>query len=188
MKIAASMCEGELTKALLMNLSALVESVGITDEEYEQLIYQVWLSHVEYVTVEPDMKQFIHVLDSQIATMNIFHSEKYLDFLAEARKINAFWKIKTNDLGYLPSEHLSWDSNIPGWNTLGFRKDRVLTMEGKKRGTWKSLPFLLPEHVYGKKKNSSRNGGLYYCGIWQELVVNESKGLAEWAMEVISNQ
>ena len=31
--IAASMCEGDLTKAILMNLADLVETVGITDEE-----------------------------------------------------------------------------------------------------------------------------------------------------------
>ena len=35
--IAACMCEGELTKAILMNLADLIESVGITDEEFEQI-------------------------------------------------------------------------------------------------------------------------------------------------------
>ena len=89
---------------------------------------------------------------------------------------------------YLPSEHLSWDSGIPGWGTLDFRTDRVLTMEGRNRGTWNELPFLLPEHVYGNKKNSARNGGLYYSGIWQELVINESAGLTEWVMKVISDR
>lgn len=148
--IAASMCEGELTKAILMNLSDLVESVGITDEEFEQLIYQIrleaaenimnaekhyqakageksdafsWrnlirnkilatfgnerigttlinLSYVEYVTVDPDLKQIIHDLTSQIATMNVFHPEKYPDLLTEARKVDDLWKIKTDDLGY----------------------------------------------------------------------------------------
>ena len=148
--IVASMCEGELTKALLMNLSDLVEGVGIADEEYEQLIYQIrleaaekimnaekhyqknagkksdvfsWrdiarkkilaafgnegigttlirLSCVEYVTVDPDLKRIIHYLTSQIAIMNVFHPEKYPDLLAEARKVDDLWKIKTDDLGY----------------------------------------------------------------------------------------
>ena len=148
--IAASMCEGELTNAILMNLSDLVESVGITDEEFEPLIYQIrleaaenimnmekhnqakageksdafsWrdlarkkilatfgnerigttlirLSYVEYVTVDPDLKQIIHDLAAQVAQMNVFHLEKYPELLAEARKNDDFWKIRVDDLGY----------------------------------------------------------------------------------------
>ena len=47
--IAACMCEGELTKAILMNLADLIESVGITDEEFEQLIYQIRLMKALWV-------------------------------------------------------------------------------------------------------------------------------------------
>lgn len=94
-------------------------------------------------------------------------------------------KNKTNAL-YLPSEHLSWNSKVPGWGTLAFRKDRVLTMKDKTRGTWNPLPFLMPENVYGKKKNSARGGGLYYSGIWQELVVFPSEGLIEWVETLIT--
>jgi len=148
--IAASMCEGELTKTILMVLTDLIESSGITDEEFEQLIYQIrveteeiimnmeghylemtgkkdvdlsWrvfarkkilaafgnekcgntvlrFNYVEHVTVDPDLKKIIHDLTSQIATMNVFHPEKYLDLLAEARKVDELWRIKANDLGY----------------------------------------------------------------------------------------
>ena len=47
--IAACMCEGKLTKAILMNLADLIESVGITDEEFEQLIYQIRLMKALWV-------------------------------------------------------------------------------------------------------------------------------------------
>ena len=77
---------------------------------------------------------------------------------------------------------------MPGWGTLDFRNDRVLTMEGKNRGTWNPLSFFMPEHVYGNKKNSARNGGLYYSGIWQELVIYESEGLSEWATKLLSTE
>jgi len=150
MMIAASMCEGDLTKAILMNLADLIETVGITDEEMEQLLYQVrtetaenimnmekdyegwtgkksgalpWrdfarkkilatfghddcgttirrLCYMEHVMVDPDLKQIVHDLTSQIATMNVFHPEKYADLLAEARKVDELWRIKTDDLGY----------------------------------------------------------------------------------------
>ena len=148
--IAACMCEGDLTKAILMNFSDLIETVGITDEEMEQLLYQVrtetaesimniekdyegwtgkksgalsWreiarkkilaafghddcgttirrLCYVEHVTVDPDLKQIVHDLTSQLATMNIFCPERYQNFLTEARKVDELWRIKADDLGY----------------------------------------------------------------------------------------
>ena len=74
---------------------------------------------------------------------------------------------------------------MKGYGTLDFRKDRVLTMEGKGRATWNEYDFLMPEHVYGNKKNSAKGEGLYYCGIWQELVVFVSDGLLEWVRGIL---
>ena len=73
----------------------------------------------------------------------------------------------------------------PGYGTLDFRSDRVLTMENHNRGTWNQLPFLLPEHVYGNRKNSAKGDGIYYGGIWQELVIEESDGLLNWVESII---
>lgn len=87
---------------------------------------------------------------------------------------------------YSPTEDLSILPYMKGSGTLDYRRDRVLTMEGKKRGTWNELPFLMPEHVYGKRKNSAKGNGLYYSGIWQELVVYESDGLLEWVKSIIA--
>lgn len=148
--IAASMCEGQLTEAILMNLTDLIQSVGITDEEFEDLLYQVrlevaenitnmekdyqgwtgkkvdalpWrsfarkkilaafgnescgktvlrLHFIEHVTVDPDLKELVHDVASQVATMNVFHPEKYPMLLAEARKVDELWKIRIDDLGY----------------------------------------------------------------------------------------
>ena len=86
---------------------------------------------------------------------------------------------------YLPTERLSWNPEKKGWGVLDFRADRVLTMENRPRGTWNAKPFLMPEHVYGNRKNSARGEGLYYAGIWQELVLEESEGLLAWAGSVI---
>ena len=46
-------------------------------------------------------------------------------------------------------------------------------------------PFLRPDHIYGKKKNSAKGEGLYYSGIWQELVVHESEGLLDWVNSIL---
>lgn len=87
---------------------------------------------------------------------------------------------------YLPTDKLSIAPSIKGWGTLDFRKDRVLTMEGKGRSTWNEYEFLMPDHIYGNKKNSAKGAGLYYCGIWQELVVFESDGLMEWVKGILT--
>ena len=86
---------------------------------------------------------------------------------------------------YLPSEHLSWNPQKSGYGTFNFRSDRVLTMENKRRATWAEKPFLMPEYVYGNRKNSAKGAGLYYAGVWQELVFSESDGLLEWAKSII---
>ena len=96
----------------------------------------------------------------------------------------AFRKNKANAL-YLPAERLSWNPDLPGYGTLDYRTDRVLTMENMPRGTWTAKPFLMPEHVYGNRKNSANGAGLYYAGIWQELVIEESDGLLDWARSLI---
>lgn len=92
----------------------------------------------------------------------------------------------SNNTLYLPSETLSINDSLKGYGTLDFRRDRVLTMENKGRATWNEYEFLLPKNLYGKKKNSAKGKGLYYCGIWQELVVFESEGLLDWVKEIIT--
>lgn len=86
---------------------------------------------------------------------------------------------------YIPSENLSIIPELKGYGTLDYRQDRVLTMENHNRGTWKEMPFLLPEHVYGNRKNSAKEDGIYYSGIWQELVIEESDGLLDWVESII---
>ena len=93
---------------------------------------------------------------------------------------------ETSNALYLPSERLSLNPNKKGYGTLSFRKDRVLTMEGKSRATWIPHPFLMPERIYGDRHNSS-DQGLYYAGIWQELVISESPELLDWAKSILSD-
>lgn len=86
---------------------------------------------------------------------------------------------------YIPSETLSFLPEYKGYGVLSFQENRVLTMIDQNRGTWKDLCFLRPQHIYGNKKNAAKGSGLYYSGIWQELVVFESEGLMEWVKSVI---
>lgn len=90
-----------------------------------------------------------------------------------------------NNALYLPTEHLSFNPDLKGYGTLNYREDRVLTMKGKGRATWNNYSFLSPEHVYGNRKNCSKGDGLYYAGIWQELIVNESEELLDWTKQII---
>jgi hypothetical protein len=44
----------------------------------------------------------------------------------------------------------------------------------------------MPEHILANVKNSAKGEGLYYSGIWQEMVVEESPGLMEWVEKILS--
>ncbi len=87
---------------------------------------------------------------------------------------------------YIPSGHLSFNENLPGYGTLDYRQDRVLTMKDQSKGNWIAYDFLMPENICGNRKNSSKCGGVYYQGIWQELVLKESKEAEKWAKNIIT--
>ena len=150
LKIAASMREGDLTGAILMTLMDLINSAGITADEFTELIQEIrleteaniqqmekdylertgkvcgdlpWrgfarrkilaafgsdscghtvsrLDFVHHVTVDPEVKKLVPDLRNQVADMNVFRQEAYPALLAEARKMDDLWRIKTDDLGY----------------------------------------------------------------------------------------
>ncbi len=87
---------------------------------------------------------------------------------------------------YTASRNLSMNPKLAGYGTLNYRQDRVLTMENCTRANWNPYPFMMPEYVVDNRKNSSKNGGLYYSGIWQELVFIESKKLNDWVKSILS--
>ena len=91
-----------------------------------------------------------------------------------------------NNVLYLPSKKLSFMPSLNGFGTLDFRKDRVLTKEGCTRAVWNEFPFLMPERILANVKNSAKGAGLYYSGIWQEMVVEESPGLMEWVKQILN--
>lgn len=95
---------------------------------------------------------------------------------------------KNNTL-YIPSEKLliSGKDYGSGYGILDFDEKRVLTKEHFSRANWERKEFLLPDKVYGDKKNSSSKPRetIYYAGQWQELVINESPGLLEWVVDII---
>lgn len=88
---------------------------------------------------------------------------------------------------YIPAEKLSFCPSMKGYGTFDFSKKRVLTKEGYSRAKWIKYPFLEPEHIYGRRKNSAKSNqeALYYAGIWQELIVYESPEIMEWVKEII---
>ena len=116
------------------------------------------------------------------------------DILTEPEKIAAYpWHphsdsthYRKNNTLYIPAEKLSFCPELKGYGTLSYRKDRVLTKEGCSRAIWEEKDFLMPENVYGARKNSAKKSGLYYAGIWQELIVmNESEPLLDWVKSIV---
>ena len=151
---------------------------------------QTELNDSRYRYVRKNTGDFYHSADLHV----IYGYLQIGEIITDPKRIAAYsWhphasaeRLKAaNNALYIPSDKLSFLPDKSGYGVLNYREDRALTMENQKRATWKELEFLYPEHVYGNKKNSAKGQGLYYCGIWQELVVFESEGLSEWVKSII---
>lgn len=86
-----------------------------------------------------------------------------------------------NNMLYLPSEHLSFNNDMNGYGVFDFANKRVLTQENSSRATWKEVKALLPDNLCRNVKNSAKNGGLYYKGQWQEMMLKENNISESWA-------
>lgn len=86
---------------------------------------------------------------------------------------------------YLPTENLSFNASKKGYGIFNYSDKLVLTMKNKPTGTWNCKDVYMPSNICGGKKNSAKNGGLYYQGIWQELVLKESEEATDWAKSII---
>jgi len=90
-----------------------------------------------------------------------------------------------NNAIYLARKTLSFDKSKPGYGILNFAKNRVLTLENCSMGTWKEIPALMPTNIVSKRKNSANGKGIYYKGIWQEMVLKENDESESWAKNVL---
>lgn len=88
---------------------------------------------------------------------------------------------------FVASQHLSFAPELPGAGLLKFCKDRVLTLEGANKATWKKNPVYDLEAILSKRQNLAhdKDEGIYYAGIWQELKLKESDQCTEWAKRMI---
>ena len=94
--------------------------------------------------------------------------------------LNHFINKKYNAL-YLPTDFLSFDNRKKGYGTFKFSEEKILTLPGKTRATWKEISALLPDNISRNVKNSAKNEGIYYSGQWQELVLKETAISEKWA-------
>ena len=95
---------------------------------------------------------------------------------------------RTNNTLYIPTERLSFAPDLPGYGTLNYSKNKVLTLEGKTKATWINYEFLQPDRIINEnRKNSAKGDGLYYAGIWQELVFNADDEMINWAKQLIES-
>jgi len=90
-----------------------------------------------------------------------------------------------NNALYLPQKTLSFDKSKPGCGVLDFSESRVLTLKNRPMGTWKEIPALLPSNLVSTRKNSANGSGVYYKGVWQEMVLRETDESEVWAKSVL---
>ncbi|OUN26140.1 hypothetical protein [Blautia sp. An81] len=88
-----------------------------------------------------------------------------------------------NNVIFTASKQLSFAPEMPGAGTFLYDKKRVLTMPGKSKATWKYCKAYDTDNIESNRKNSEKgiDEGIYYAGIWQELVLKENRISEEWA-------
>ncbi len=93
-----------------------------------------------------------------------------------------------NNTIYTAREKLTF-ADLPGCGLFSYDEKRVLTMPGKSKATWKKeAAYDIGNLKKGKdqtkitRKNSAKNEeGIYYAGIWQELVLEDNDISESWA-------
>ena len=93
-----------------------------------------------------------------------------------------------NNLIFTAAEHLSFAPDMPGCGIFSYNEKRVLSMPGKPKATWKKRKAYDVDNINevnnrkSKRKNSAKDPeGIYYAGIWQELVLKENLESENWA-------
>lgn len=95
-------------------------------------------------------------------------------------------KNKTNVI-FQAAERLSFDDNKPGAGLLPYAVKRVLTLKDHNKATWKYHTIYDTNHIQSCRKNAAKEPekGIYYAGIWQELVLKESEDCMLWAKSIV---
>lgn len=88
---------------------------------------------------------------------------------------------KQSNALYLPTKFLTIEKTKKGYGTFTFSENKILTLSGGTRATWKEIEALQPENINKNVKNSAKNKGIYYAGQWQELILKENSLSEEWA-------
>ena len=93
-----------------------------------------------------------------------------------------------NNLIFTAAEYLSFAPDMPGCGIFSYNEKRVLSIPGKPKATWKKEKAYDVDNINevnnrkSKRKNSAKDPeGIYYAGIWQELVLKDNKDSENWA-------
>ena len=96
-----------------------------------------------------------------------------------------------NNLIFTAAEHLSFAPDMPGCGIFSYNEKRVLSIPGKPKATWKKEKAYDVDNINeinnrkSKRKNSAKDPeGIYYAGIWQELVLKDNKDSENWAKSI----
>lgn len=146
-------------------------------------VFQKRNGHFNYSPDAPDL----HVL---------FGYLQVGDILTDFTDISKYWwhphadparsKNEHNAL-YLAADTLTFDPSMPGYGTFEFSENHILTKPGQsKKATWKEIPALMPDNIVSRRKNSALGRGLYYAGIWQEMILKENALSEKWAKSIVT--
>ena len=160
-------------------------------DENDLFLFFGWFRQVEemdgsfhYKSNEPDL----HIIYGYLQVKKVLKNwEEIKDYGHHPHADRTRYEKNKSNALYIPRDTLSFDNTKPGYGVLNFSDDRVLTLPGHSRGIWKNLPMLCPSNLTKERKNCANGAGIYYRGIWQELVLKENEETEMWAKEILQS-
>lgn len=141
---------------------------------------------LRYVPGAPDL----HIIYGYLQVDKIIEAKKDIPkWLMEhphSRHVKS-WE-KNQDAIFLPSERLSICPSLPGYGTLDYRADRVLTKPGMTRGKWDMPDFFRDVEISYNRHPWNDEGGFFQsAGRGQEFVMDMIPEIENWANKIINN-
>ena len=173
--------QGGSAQGLLSNLGIATGDLFLFFGWFKQ-VYQTVDGGLRYIPGAPDVHAIWGYLQVDKIITQVDEKRNY----AWHPHANVNRPDGTNNTIYSARKTLSFDDSKLGSGTLKLSENRVLTLNGASKAIWKEIPALMPSNLIKERKNSAKGKGIFYGGIWQELVLKENSTSEEWAKTILA--
>ncbi len=136
----------------------------------------------KYIQGEPDL----HVIWGYLQVKQMWTSFEDIpisNYYHPHANLNRYSK-KRNCI-YVANDYFTLNKNLPGFGVLSFKEDLILTKKGYSRSKWTLPNYFKDIAISHHTKHSFKPDYFDSAKIGQEFVVEDSKDVINWAMNII---